>query len=239
MRVIEGQRVLLAGKERSYLLSTGRVYDTKYGKADLRKVKFGQRIKVGKAVFTVLKPTAMDLLLHCKRGPQVILPKDAAAICAVTGAGSGWAVIDAGGGSGWLAIFLSNAGCSVTSYERDKGFFEVARKNAEFCGAKIKFVNKGFEKANGKVDLVTLDLEGAERFVKKAFGLLKAGGWIAVYCLHAETLGKVWAALARAGFSGIRGMENIQKEWQHGYGKSRPKTWSMAHTGFLVFGRRA
>ena len=232
------EKVFLAGKERSYLLSAGRVYDTKYGKADLRKIKVGQRIKVGKAVFTVLQPTAMDLLLHCKRGPQVILPKDAAAICAVTGVGKGWTVIDSGSGSGWFSIFLSMQGCSVTSYERDKGFFEIAKKNAEFCGAKIKFVNKDFSKAKGKVELVTLDLENADRFVKKAFSLLKSGGWIAVYCLHAETLGKVWAALEKAGFSGIKGLENIQKEWQHAYGKSRPKTWSMAHTGFLVFGRK-
>ncbi len=237
MRVIEGQRVLLAG-ERSYLLSTGKVFDTKYGKADLRRVKTGQKIKVGKQIFSVIKPTAMDLLLHCKRGPQVILPKDAAAICAVTGAGKNWSVIDAGAGSGWLAIFLSLQGCSVTSYERDKGFFEIAQKNAEFCGARIKFVNKGIEKAKGRVELVTLDLENAEKHVKKAFSLLTPGGWVAVYCLHAETLGKVWAALEKAGFSGIKGMENIQKEWQHAYGKSRPKTWSMAHTGFLVFGRK-
>ncbi|MBI4015303.1 MAG: methyltransferase domain-containing protein [Candidatus Aenigmarchaeota archaeon] len=232
------ERVLIVGKEKSYLLGTGKVYDTKYGKADLRKVKIGQRIKVGKAVFSVLKPSTLDLLLHCKRGPQVILPKDAAAIVSITGAGTDWKVIDSGGGSGWLSIFLSMQGCSVTSYERDKGFFEIANKNAEFCGVKIKFVNKDFSKAKGKVDLVTLDLENPDRFIKKAFSLLKTGGWVAVYCLHAETLGKVWAALEKAGFSGIKGLENIQKEWQYGYGKSRPKTWSMAHTGFLVFGRK-
>ena len=63
----------------------------------------------------------IDQLKKCKRGPQVILPKDAGSIAAITGVSSGWKCLDAGGGSGFLSLFLGNLvrpGGKVSAYEK-------------------------------------------------------------------------------------------------------------------------
>jgi tRNA (adenine57-N1/adenine58-N1)-methyltransferase catalytic subunit len=46
------------------------------------------------------------LLRKLKRGPQVVLPKDIGMILGFTGVGKTSKVVDAGAGSGWLAISL-------------------------------------------------------------------------------------------------------------------------------------
>jgi len=49
-----------------------------------------------------------DILMKLKRGPQVILPKDAGMIIAISGIGKESVCVDAGAGSGWLAVTLGN-----------------------------------------------------------------------------------------------------------------------------------
>ncbi len=49
-----------------------------------------------------------DFLRKAKRGPQIIPPKDFGMIVAETGCGKDWKVVDAGTGSGFLAMMLAN-----------------------------------------------------------------------------------------------------------------------------------
>ena len=71
----------------------------------------------------------LDFLKKAKRGPAVILPKDIGAIIAHTGVGTGWKVVDAGTGSGFLALFLANIGCKVYTYEKEERFYKISKKN--------------------------------------------------------------------------------------------------------------
>ena len=52
-----------------------------------------------------------------KRGPQVVLPKDIGMIIAYTGVGKESVCVDAGTGSGWLAISLARIAKEVTTYD--------------------------------------------------------------------------------------------------------------------------
>jgi tRNA(1-methyladenosine) methyltransferase and related methyltransferases len=63
-----------------------------------------------------------------KRGPQVILPKDIGIIIAYSGIGKESRCVDAGTGSGWLAVSLARLCKEVVSYELREDFIKIARK---------------------------------------------------------------------------------------------------------------
>jgi len=105
-----GEFVLLLSNEKSYLAEVGKgKLNLQEGMIDLKsliKKKFGDVIKthIGKK-FTLVEPNLNDLLKKkMKRLPQIIMTKDAALILAYTGVKSGNLAVDAGCGSGFLAI---------------------------------------------------------------------------------------------------------------------------------------
>jgi tRNA (adenine57-N1/adenine58-N1)-methyltransferase len=186
--------------------------------------------------------TIIDFLKKAKRGPQVILPKDAGLIVSVTGCSPGWKVVDAGTGSGFLALFLANLGCKVYTYEKEERFYNIAKNNIKNSGLKnIKIKNsditKGIKEKN--LDMITLDMKNPEKVIKHAYNSLKSGGWLVVYSMHIEQIQKVWKELKKYDFKESKILENIQREWQiEGRTFTRPKTHMLAHTGFLTFARK-
>ncbi len=181
----------------------------------------------------------IDFLKKAKRGPQVILPKDAALIISETGINKDWKVVDAGSGSGFLALILGNLGCKVYTYEIREDFYKLAKENIKRSGLKnIKIFNKDIIKGitQKKVDLVTLDMKNPEKAIKHAFSSLKQKGFLVVYSMHIEQVQDVLRELEKYKFS-VRVMENIQREWQTVKGFTRPKT-HLAHTGFLIIARK-
>jgi tRNA (adenine57-N1/adenine58-N1)-methyltransferase len=178
------------------------------------------------------------------RLPQVVLPKDAALILAYTGIIPNAKIVDAGSGSGFLAIFLAWY-CSkgkVTTYEKRDEFVEVVKSNIEKTGLKnIKVKNKdiietGIEEDD--LDLVTLDMKDCEKMVAKAYKKLKKNGWLTVYSPYIEQVIKVMNEMKVCNFKEIKTIENITREWQSEYGFTRPKTQGIVHTGWLIFGKK-
>ena len=177
------------------------------------------------------------------RGPQIITKKDLGIIVAETGVRPDWKIVDAGTGSGFLAMFLANLGCEVYTYENDKRWFEVAQKNFKQFGfknvhLKFKDVLKGIEEKN--VDMITIDMKDAQKLVEDAYEKLREGGYIVFYSLHVEQMQKIFKELRKHKFSRVRYLENIQREWQiEGSTYTRPKTEMLGHTGFLIFARKS
>ncbi len=245
-RVKEDDYILLVkGDIRFIIRKSQRKFSCNDGLIDLTKIRhFGQCVSTNKKVkYIAIKPTIIDLLSKCRRMPQIIMPKDAGQIVAVTGAGSGWKCVDAGAGSGFLSIFLGHAvspSGSVTSYEKRKEFFANVKKNIKLCGLEniVKVRNadatKGIKEKS--LDLVTLDMTGAEKVVKHAFNALKLGGWLAVYSPHIEQQKAVVCAM-QGKFSHIKTIENIQRSWQVS-DFTHPHPSQVVHTGFLTFGRK-
>jgi len=193
--------------------------------------------------------TILDLLAKTKRGPQVITPKDAAALVGLTGVSSGWKCLDAGSGSAWLAAFVGNLirpNGKLISYERDERWFSVAKENIRFCGLdKIVKIKKGdvikapeLKKANS-LDLITLDAKEPELIVLKAAKALKPGGFLAVYSPHIEQQIAVVNAMRKAKFANIKSVETIQRSWHVGPGPyTHPEISGLLHTGFWTVARK-
>jgi len=246
MKIRKGSLVLLVGK-RNYLVECKGKFCCNYGAIDMNRLvgkPYGAKVRSGKETFVAVRPTLIDFMFKkAKRGPQIILPKDAMQIAAATGCGSGWKTVDAGSGSGFLAMALANIGCDVTTYEKRKDFFELAKRNIKYSGLKATVKNKDVTRgiAERDVDLVTLDMENPEKAIKHARKALKSGGWIAIYSMHIEQARDAVEELVKEGFQFVRVTESLARDWQIEFGKhsySRPKTHMIAHTGFLTFARK-
>lgn len=192
----------------------------------------------------MLKTNMLDVLKKARRMPQVILPKDAAMIVAYTGVSPGWNVIDAGTGSGWLAMFLANIvkPGKVVSYERNEIFAKnVVKIIKDFNIDNLKVINKDVLRAKprGRFDLATLDLKNAENLVPKIFKLLNDNGYVAVYSPHIEQVKRVRKVIEKLGFVGPVTIENIVREWKVTDDFTHPVPSGVLHTGFLTVAKKA
>jgi tRNA (adenine57-N1/adenine58-N1)-methyltransferase len=244
----ERRLVLLLARGESYLVEvSGSMFHTKSGTiniASLKKKKIGDKIKthLGKE-FTIVEPNIIDILKkRVRRTAQVILPKDAALLLSYTGIRPDSLVVDAGTGSGYLAIFLANyiSKGTIVTYEKNKRFVKIAKENIKNSGLtnirlKQKDVTKGIDEKN--VDLVVLDLQDIKKVIKHAYNSLKVGGWLVVYSPTIEKLIEVIKEVRRVGFFEANTVENIVREWQ-AERTIRPKTMGLMHTGFLTFARK-
>ncbi|MGC9200892.1 MAG: methyltransferase domain-containing protein, partial [Candidatus Aenigmatarchaeota archaeon] len=176
---------LLISKKGKFLVKNKKI-STHLGLIDLTKEK-GKKVKSSTGVeFFVVEPNILDIIENLKRGAQVILPKDIALIIAYTGLMPNWKVLDVGTGSAFSSIFLANylTKGKVITYEKDERFYKIAKENIENVGFKNIELKRGdvFKKLKEKdFDLILLDLEKADKFVKKAFEILKVGGYLVVY----------------------------------------------------------
>ena len=184
--------------------------------------------------------STLDLLKKIRRMPQVILPKDAALIAAYTGLQSDWRVLDAGTGSGFLAVFLAGLVKEVISYEKRKEFADNIKKQVKKLGIKnLKIINKDILSANirGKFDLITLDMKFAEKAIEKLDKNLKDGGFFAIYSPHIEQVKEVRKVLEEKGYE-IVIIENIVREWKVTETHTHPVPSGILHTGFITIGRK-
>jgi tRNA (adenine57-N1/adenine58-N1)-methyltransferase len=181
------------------------------------------------------------IMRNLKRGPQVVLPKDFGMVVAFTGIGRKSTVVDAGAGSGFLAIALGNIAKSVVTYERREEFAKLAERNIKASGLrnvkiKRKDVFKGISERD--VDLVTLDLADSEKVVKHAKKALKEGGYVVGFLPNMEQVKEFVKELERDKFSEVFTMECIMREILVREAGVRPENMGLMHTVYLSFGRK-
>ena len=180
-----------------------------------------------------------EILRKCKRGPQVVLPKDIGIILAYSGVGKNSLVVDAGAGSGWLAVALANVAKRVESYEWREEFAELAEKNAKKAGVsgsleiKRKHVFEGIDES--EADLVTLDLADADKVVPHAHKALRKGGMVFGYLPHVEQARRFFESCEKEGFGDIQMVECIVRNYLVRSAGVRPENTGLTHTAYIVF----
>ena len=190
------------------------------------------------------QPNILDILKKSKRGPATILPKDFGAIVANTGLGNGNIVVDAGAGSGWLAMQLANVvgkEGKVITYESRKEFAELSQKNFDnfgFANIKIKSkdVTRGISERNA--DLVCLDLQDSYKAIKHAAKALKQGGFLAVYCPQITQVIKAVNEIQKAKLTLTKVTETMERPWKVDGKVARPEHSFLSFTAFIVFARK-
>lgn len=194
------------------------------------------------------RPRLADFILKMGRGAQVIYPKDLGPILVYADVFPGARVLEAGTGSGALALALCRAvgpEGRVVSYELREEFRQVARRNAEDFFGKVP---AWLELRSGDVRAVAgsgetyhrvfLDLPEPWSVLDEASGTLVPGG---IVCGYLPTTGQVQAlvaALEERGFVEIETFEVLLRTWHVAARSVRPDHRMVAHTGFVTVGRR-
>tara|TARA_Y100000310_G_scaffold81277_1_gene77877 strand:- start:2141 stop:2854 length:714 start_codon:yes stop_codon:yes gene_type:complete len=181
-----------------------------------------------------------DILSNLRRGPAVINAKDAGTIIARTGINSNSKVVDAGAGTGFLTAYISNITDSITSYEKNKAHYKIAKSNLEKINPKVKIKNKNItEKIDEKnLDLITLDLPDPWNVLAHAEKALKSGAYLVCYLPSTTQVQEVIKKSKQHNFILETALEIIEREWTVKDNICRPNHNMLGHTAFLVFLRK-
>jgi tRNA (adenine57-N1/adenine58-N1)-methyltransferase catalytic subunit len=176
-----------------------------------------------------------------KRGPQVILPKDIGIIIAFSGIDKNSVCVDAGTGSGWLALALARFCKHVYSYDIREDFLRLAEKNMQIWNVgnvtlRNDDITKGIHEKD--IDLVTLDMPSSDKALKSANKALRPGGAVVGYMPNMEQAGKFVSTLNKLKFTDIYTVEVIVRDILVREEGTRPSTKGIWHTGYMVFARK-
>ena len=237
--------LLFCHGDREYLLDPGERFGT-----DLGVLEIPEEIEPGDTVethlgteFVARRLRGPDLFHHLERTGAPMLPRDIGLVVGLAGIQRGDRVLDAGTGTGVLAVTLGRLGAAVDSYEIDPEFAEVARENAALAAVTDRVtVHTGDVTdhlgEHGDLDAVTLDTGDAPAVVAATPDLLAPGGSLAVYSPFVEDAREVAEAARAANLENVRTLETIQREMSFDERGSRPTTAGVGHTGYLTVARR-
>jgi len=197
------------------------------------------------APFFLLQPGLADLLTDLPRSTQIMYPKDIGFILANLSVGPGQRILEAGTGSGSMTVALAHAvgrEGRVVSYEMREEFQKLALKNLERLGLeqqvefKLGDIASGF--AETDMDAMFLDVSNPWDYIPQVRAALKPGGF---FCSLLPTFNQVESllvALRRNHFAFVEVCELLLRYYKPEPSRLRPTDRMVAHTGFLIFGRR-
>jgi tRNA (adenine57-N1/adenine58-N1)-methyltransferase len=202
--------------------------------------------------YLALRPLLRDFVMSMPRGAAIVYPKDAAQILAQADVFPGAVVVEAGVGSGALALWLLRgigADGRLVSFERRADFAEVARANVEtFLGDRPEnwdlivgdlATELPSTMAPGSVDRVVLDMLAPWECMDVVAEALAPGGVVICYIATATQLSRVAEYLRGTGlFTEPESNETMVRGWHVEGLAVRPDHRMVAHTGFLLSARR-
>ncbi len=210
---------------------------------ELRDRSFGDTIRshLG-AELIIQKPRAPDFFKYAKRTGAPMMPKDIGVMISNTGLCSSDTVLDAGTGSGILAIYLGSIAEKVVTYEIREEFMEIARHNIAMAGlSNIELrhgdITKEIQGLDEKFDVITLDTIDAAKVIPHVPHVIYPGGFLAVYSPFFEQAKEVREAIEKTGFIDAITMETIEREISFTDRGTRPSTSRVGHTGFITIAR--
>lgn len=234
------------GKTKEYFTKMQDDLHTDLGIVHLEELKtksFGDKIcsHIGHE-FTIQKPRAPDFFKYAKRTGAPMMPKDIGVIIANTGLCSTDTVLDAGTGSGILAIYLGSIAKRVVSYEIREEFVENARRNIDLSGLSNIELRQGdiaveIQDLGERFDVITLDTAAASQVIKHIPGVIYPGGFTAIYSPFFEHAKEIRCELDKIDHTDVITVENMEREISFGERGTRPSTARVGHTGFITIAR--
>ncbi|MDR0523804.1 MAG: tRNA (adenine-N1)-methyltransferase [Candidatus Methanoplasma sp.] len=247
----EGEAVYLldeSGKRTWMKVSFGMAAVPSLGTVDgskLRGLGDGSPVEIAGRRFTLFRPGTVELMESLERGAQIITPKDAATILMHCDIASGKTVIEVGAGSGGMTTALLRAvapGGRVHTIELKRENAERALRNVRRAGldAHWSYSIEDAREARPEMeaDALVMDMPDPWLALPGLIGSLRPGGRLCAYVPNANQVEETVVAMRSMGFAEVRALENIQRGMDVHPGGVRPASDTMAHTGYMVFGRR-
>jgi len=153
--------------------------------------------------------------------------------------------MEAGTGSGSMTIALASAvgpQGKVISYEQKQDTQNLARKNLERINLasrvdfKLRDIQDGFDETDA--DAFFLDVQNPYDYIPQVRATLKTGGFFGTLLPTFNQVEKVLYALKKNDFAFVEVCELMLRYYKTNPARLRPTDRMVAHTGFLVFGRK-
>lgn len=196
------------------------------------------------ARLVALRPRLADYVLKMDRGAQVVYPKDLGPIVHWADIAPGHTVVEAGTGSGALAMALWRAvgpqGRVVTVERRSDHIEHAHRTISRFLGGipdNLIMVEAIVEDVlpDHAPDRVVLDLPEPWSVVEPAADALAPGGLLCAYLPTVPQVQKLHEELRISRrFVGVETFEIMLREWQVDGRSVRPVSQMVGHTGFIT-----
>lgn len=253
-----GDRVQITdskGKQYTITLVPGGEFQTVRGTIrhdDLLGKDDGQVVRADSGrTFQVIRPLLSDYVLSMPRGATIVYPKDAAQIIQMGDIFPGAAVLEAGVGSGALAMALLSAigpSGKLLSVEKREDFAAIAQANVDlWFGARhpawaVKTGDVGDVAASlpaRSLDRVVFDLLDPWTFLPEVARVLLAGGVFVAYVATVTQMSRLVEEIRQVwGFTDPQVWENLVRPWHVEGLAVRPEHRMIGHTGFLITARR-
>lgn len=200
--------------------------------------------------YTAFRPTLADYVLKMKRGAQVVYPKDVALILVEADIFPGAVVVEAGSGSGSLSLALARAvgpEGRLISYEVRADHHAQALENLKrwYEGSEgipenveMRSADLFAEPPQEDVDRLILDLPEPWHAVGTATEALRSGGIMCCYVPTVPQVQRIVEAMKLGGFALVNTIEGLVRSWKVDGQSVRPDHRMVAHTGFLITGRK-
>jgi tRNA (adenine57-N1/adenine58-N1)-methyltransferase catalytic subunit len=249
------QVLLIDSRDRRYLitLAVAQRFHSHLGSVnhdDLIGASEGSFVSAsGGAKLVVFRPGLADYVLKMRRGAQVVYPKDVALILVYADISPGATVIEAGTGSGALTLALARAvgeSGRVISYEIRADHHDRASENIATWYQGIGRKPENLDLRLGDIfdgvpetgDRMILDLPEPWRALERATKSLAPGGILCCYLPTVPQVSETVTAMKKGGFGLISTFESLFRTWNVEGQSVRPDHRMVAHTGFLVLGRK-
>ena len=195
--------------------------------------------------FLVLSPSIHDLSMNVRRATQIVYPKDIGYILLKLNIVPGARVIEAGTGSGALAIALAryvSPGGRLYSYDMREDMLRLAAKNLALAGLqdvvdlKLRDIEHGFDEED--VNAVFLDVRAPWDHLPQVAAALRDGGFFGAIVPTANQVIDLLAGLKSGLWADIEVSELLLRTYKTVPARLRPEDRLTPHTGFLIFARK-
>jgi tRNA (adenine57-N1/adenine58-N1)-methyltransferase len=249
----ENDLVLLIGQDRKRFiqrLRAGGQLQTHRGVIEhdaLLGLPLGREIRTHLGyTFVVVEPSTFDLITLLKRTTQIMYPKDIGYTLLKLNVMPGARVVEAGTGSGGLAVALARAvgpDGHLYSYEIRDDILRLARKNLEALGLadvvefKQRDIAEGLDERD--VDALFLDVRRPWAYLEQGAEALKDSGFFGSILPTTNQVAELVRALEAVGtFAQVEVEEILVRPYKAVPTRLRPIDRMVAHTGYLIFARK-
>lgn len=213
---------------------------------ELRQIPTGSSFELKGKRFYILACDMQDYILSgLKRNTQIVFPKDAGYIIMKLDIAPGKRIGEAGTGSGAMtAIFSRLVGPEgrVFTYEHDIGLVNHARRNLGLDEGETNIVihhrslDDGIEEQD--LDAFFLDVREPWKVLTHVYEALRPGGHLCILVPTTNQVSRSLKVLLSFDIWVTEITEIFLRTYKNVPGRLRPSDRMVAHTAFLIFGRK-